>query len=337
MYRRLPERRPLPPLVDRFGIRSPAQLRRDLGEVLSHLPTGDRFTFDLGSTGLLRPDLSLPAYAGLIPRDGLTPVFNFFDRTGGGRGFRSTVTRSRMRDHRGGRLSYDEHDGTDFVCPPGTPLCAAAPGVVVATRDNWLRGGLTVCVDHGDGVVTQYTHLASVDAAIGQEVGRGEVIATSGHSGLDMTQFFPWVPPHVHFMVWLRGRPVDPYHAPGEDGRPATWAHGNQPRTADGPLADDRRPAAPSVDRREVERAIGRCRDPRIRDELERAPGDAARVAVLEDSLHHDRPAWPAGAETLDPSVLRPAGDPSTVRLTLPLTAEAFRGARAADTPWTRP
>ena len=65
------------------------------------------------------------------------------------------------------------------------------------TRDNWLRGGLTLCIDHGEGVVTQYTHLTSVICEPGQRVERGERIALSGVSGLDMTQFFPWVPPHV--------------------------------------------------------------------------------------------------------------------------------------------
>src|SRR4051812_36996320 len=128
MFRRLDPAPSLPPLVERFGIRSRQQVFRDVRAVLRHLPRGDRYTFNVASASLLRPDLSLPAYAGFLPEDGISPIFNFFDRHGGAHDFRSTVTRSAaLRDWRGGRLSYDEHDGTDFVCPPGTPLVAAAP------------------------------------------------------------------------------------------------------------------------------------------------------------------------------------------------------------------
>lgn len=336
MFHRGTALRKVPSLADQFGIRGKDQLVRDLGTVVSHLVARDKFLVGPSSAGLLRPDLSLPAYAGLVPDDGLAPIFNFFDRIGGGFGYRQAVTRDHARDFRGGRLSYDEHDGTDFVCPPGTPLVAAAPGVVVATRDTWLRGGLTVCVDHGEGVVTQYTHCSARVAEIGQPVLRGDVIALSGTSGIDLTQFFPWIPPHVHFMVWIRGWPVDPYLADGESARPGTWHHGNDPRTANGPLPDDPTPSLADVGVCEaaIGEALALCRDVRIREEIERAPSDPARVAILEDSLHHDRDAWPDEVRALK---LRPRANPAKVRLTLPLPASMYRGARAGDTPWTKP
>jgi murein DD-endopeptidase MepM/ murein hydrolase activator NlpD len=321
-------------LAGRFGIRSARQVREDLGRVLSHLPKGDRYTFDLRSAALLRPDLSLPAYAGRGPVDGVAPIFNFFDRAGGAKDFRSTVTRKAVRDWRGGRLSYDEHDGTDFVCAPRTPLVAAAPGIVAASRDNWLRGGLTLCVDHGAGVVTQYTHLDRVLVEEGQPVQRGEQIALSGFSGFDMTQFFPWVPPHVHFMVWVDGVPVDPYRRGDDAPAPGAWAHGNDPIAVDGPLPDDRIPGEPAIDERTLDAACARCIDDDVRDELARAKTPRARAAILEDSLHHDRPAWPAGLYGRAPWR---SGDASRVHLTLPLPASAYRCARAADVPWTRP
>jgi hypothetical protein len=241
-----------------------------------------------------------------------------------------------MRDWRGGWLSYEEHDGTDFVCPPGTPLVAAAPGVVLATRDTWLRGGLTLCVDHGEGVLTQYTHLTSAIAAVGERVERGQPIALSGTSGFDMTQFFPWVPPHVHFMVWVSGRPVDPYRAPGEEGDAGAWAHGNDPRTAEAPLPGDPTPSAIRVafDPQALEQILAACLDSAIRAELERAPNDEARLALVEDSLHHDRAAW---TEIARAAPLRPPGAPERVKLTLPLPADLYVGARAGDTRWTRP
>jgi murein DD-endopeptidase MepM/ murein hydrolase activator NlpD len=334
MFKRLVRTRPLPSIPARFGIRSRAQLARDLGKVVSHLPSGDRYTFDWRSAALLRPDLSLPAYAGLLPKDGVSPIFNFFDRVGGARGFRSTVTRATLRDWRGHRLSYDEHDGTDFVCPPGTPLVAAAPGIVVAQRDTWLRGGLTLCVDHGDGVVTQYTHLSGLVAEVGQRVERGEVIALAGTSGFDMTQFFPWVPPHVHFMVWVDGTPVDPYLAPGESKRAGAWEHGNDPRTSKGPLDGDPSPSSIAIelDASAIDRVTSLCQDATVRAELEGAPTHVTRLALLEDSLHHERHMWPEGARTL----LRSRGNPERVKLTLPLPAELYERARPSDTAWSR-
>ncbi len=285
--------RPLPPIAERFGLRSTSQVTRDLREVASFALRGDRFQVDVRSAGLIRPDLSLPAYAGLVPHDGRAPVFNLFDRVGGGRRFTQRVTRKTVRDFRGGRLSYDEHDGTDLVCPVGTPLVAAAPGTVVLARDRWLRGGLTVAVDHGEGVVTQYTHCAEAVAPLGAVVRRGDPIALSGAAGLDMVQFFPWIPPHIHFMVYVAGAPVDPFLAPGEESHPGTWLRRNDPAPS-GPLADDARAPKPSeVDEASLERAVEGCTDARIREELALAAGSKEQLAALvEDALVHDAWAW---------------------------------------------
>ncbi|HEY2516626.1 MAG TPA: M23 family metallopeptidase [Polyangiaceae bacterium] len=328
---------PLPPVPARFGIRSAAQVARDFGEVARAGLTGQRFQVDVSSAGLLRPDLSLAAYAGLIPRDGRAPIFNLFDRSGGGRRYTQRVTRRTLRDFRGGRLSYDEHDGTDFVCPIGTPLVAAAPGTVVMIRDRWLRGGLTVAVDHGDGLVTQYTHCAEATAPLGTQVKRGDQVALSGAAGLDLVQFFPWVPPHVHFMVYVDGIPVDPFLAPGEAPRVGTWLDPNEPRTS-GPRADDvDAPALSAVDEAALERIVATCTDARIREEFAACKNEKAWMAALaEDALAHDGWAWPAGrAVTVRPN----AGGASArhVGLTVPLPVSAYSGIRFADAPWTAP
>jgi hypothetical protein len=52
-----------------------------------------------------------------------------------------------VRDFRGGTLTYDSHNGTDFAVPPGTIVVAAAPGRVLRASSEFNRGGLKVFVD----------------------------------------------------------------------------------------------------------------------------------------------------------------------------------------------
>lgn len=316
-------------LSETFGIRSPQQVLGDLGEILRDGVRGRRFQVGLSSAGLLRPRLSLPAYLGRVPSDGLAPIYNLFDRTGGGRFYSQRVSRARCRDFRGGRLSYDEHDGVDFVCPVGTPLVAAAPGTVVMLRDRWLRGGLTVGIDHGAGVVTHYTHCARALVGIGQPVQRGEVVALSGAAGIDLVQFFPWVPPHIHFMAWHRGRPVDPFERPGESSK-VPWSLRNTPSHQGAPSAEAL-PAVSAVDLGELERATRACSDRNVRRELEAlANQPAAWAATLEDALHHQREAW--DFRDVGFALRPPADDGAPLRITLPLAREVYRGARFGDT-----
>jgi hypothetical protein len=203
-------------------------------------------------------------------------------------------------------------------------------------RDRWLRGGLTVAVDHGSGVVTQYTHCAKPLAPLGAVLRRGDPVALSGAAGLDMVQFFPWIPPHVHFMVYVNGTPVDPFLAAGEAVHTGTWVRRNEP-VPSGPLADD--PSAPrpsDVDDVAIERAIDGCRDARIRAEIAACAGVKAHLAALiEDALVHDAWAWPGGT-TLG-GVRSRRGDFPPIALSLPLPGEAYAGARFADAPWTAP
>ena len=289
---------------------------------------GRGFQVGLSSIDFIRPDISLPAYAGMARNNGLSPIYHLFDRVGGGKGFRQRVTRKWARDFRNNSLTYDEHDGIDFVCPIGTCLCAAAPGRVVMIRDRWLRGGITVALDHGNGLVTQYTHCWRPLVSIGQTIRRGEPVALSGVSGLDMTLFFPWVPPHIHFMVWLSGRPQDPYLAEGEKERPGVWLHKNDPH----PVKVDPHEEVPGlndVDTKAVDKIVAACMDDTIRKELSGAAGNyPVQAAIIEDALHHDDWAWPEGFRD---RTVRPPMEPPTTRLTLPLPVVTYRGAYFAD------
>jgi murein DD-endopeptidase MepM/ murein hydrolase activator NlpD len=97
------------------------------------------------------------------------------------------------------------HSGTDFGIPCGTPVYAAAPGVVVSA--GWAGGyGNRVVIDHGivRGVdlATTYNHLTRIGAGAGR-VGRGRLIGYSGTTGLSTGC-------HLHFEVLVNGSYVNP-------------------------------------------------------------------------------------------------------------------------------
>jgi hypothetical protein len=210
---------------------------------------------------------------------------------------------------------------------------------VVLIRDRWLRGGLTLAIDHGGGVITQVSHLARVLVGLGDVVQRGECIALSGVSGLDLCQFFPWVPPHVHFLVWRHGLPLDPFCQGDEDSGSGKWLGGkNMPLPADERAASWEKeiPEPSAVDQRALAELVDACTDPGIATELRSRRTPLEQAALLEDALHHDCWAWPKRywRRSVRPPV---AEDRALVQLTLPLPASDYSGARFADAPWTRP
>ncbi len=137
-----------------------------------------------------------------------------------------------VRDYRGGRRTYDGHNGVDIRIADmaaqrrGVDVLAAAAGKVLRVRggiaDISVRAtglaqvagrecGNGVVIDHGDGLQTQYCHLAlgSLKVAAGQSVAAGQAIGRIGVSG--QTEF-----PHLHLSVRRNGAVVDPFApAPG--------------------------------------------------------------------------------------------------------------------------
>jgi murein DD-endopeptidase MepM/ murein hydrolase activator NlpD len=94
------------------------------------------------------------------------------------------------------------HQGLDLAADYGTPVHAAADGVVVSA--GWEGGfGIKVDIDHENGYHTWYAHLSRVAVAPGTRVRKGETIAYVGATG-DATG------PHLHYQVMLAGRPIDP-------------------------------------------------------------------------------------------------------------------------------
>ena len=94
------------------------------------------------------------------------------------------------------------HEGTDVVAPRGATIMAAATGRVVDVGVK-IGYGLTVTLDHGDGIRTRYAHCSKVLVRPGQSVERGEKIAEVGNSGWATNH-------HVHYEVLKNGKPVDP-------------------------------------------------------------------------------------------------------------------------------
>lgn len=94
------------------------------------------------------------------------------------------------------------HEGVDITAPTGTPIVAAANGVVRGAGYEGDYGNM-VEVDHGFGVVTRYAHASKLLVRSGQRVARGEKIALVGQTGLA-------VGPHVHYEVLVNGQPTNP-------------------------------------------------------------------------------------------------------------------------------
>ncbi len=94
------------------------------------------------------------------------------------------------------------HKGIDFAAKEGADMVAVASGVVTWAGKRYGYGNL-VEVNHGKGYVTRYGHAKDVLVKVGDTVEKGQVLGTVGSTGRSTG-------PHVHFEVWVNGKPVDP-------------------------------------------------------------------------------------------------------------------------------
>lgn len=99
-----------------------------------------------------------------------------------------------------GRLAM--HQGIDFIAQTGTPIVAAAGGVVI--RAEWNQGyGNMVELDHGNDITTVYAHASRLRVKVGDIVKRSQHIADVGSTGRSTGA-------HLHFEVHVRGVPQNP-------------------------------------------------------------------------------------------------------------------------------
>ncbi len=89
------------------------------------------------------------------------------------------------------------HDAVDLAAPRGTPIHAAASGVVTASKSNGLYNGgygNFVMISHSNGSQTLYSHMSKTAVSNGEHVSQGDIIGYVGMTGLTTG-------PHLHFEV----------------------------------------------------------------------------------------------------------------------------------------
>jgi len=94
------------------------------------------------------------------------------------------------------------HEGLDFTAVVGTPIFAAARGIV-SSAEQTVDYGKIIKIDHGLGVETRYAHASVLLVHAGDRVEKGQKIAEVGNTGRSTG-------PHLHYEIRLDGNPLDP-------------------------------------------------------------------------------------------------------------------------------
>ncbi|HVL37765.1 MAG TPA: peptidoglycan DD-metalloendopeptidase family protein [Fimbriimonadaceae bacterium] len=158
--------------------------QQELEKMLAQLEA-EEAAIEARLAALARRGSSLPAFTGRFMR----PV-NAGVTSGFGMRFHPILKVNRL------------HKGVDFGAPTGTPIYAAADGIVITAGYSNGYGNMVI-LDHGGGVTTLYGHASRLYVSEGQRVSKGERIAAVGSTGLSTG-------PHLHWEVRINGQPVNP-------------------------------------------------------------------------------------------------------------------------------
>lgn len=104
--------------------------------------------------------------------------------------------------YKGEEIDEQVHMGIDLASLANSPVEAGNNGKVIFAERNGIYG-LTVVIDHGQGIASLYGHLSSMDVTVGQEVKKGDIIGHSGQTGLAGGD-------HLHFSMLVHGVYVNP-------------------------------------------------------------------------------------------------------------------------------
>jgi murein DD-endopeptidase MepM/ murein hydrolase activator NlpD len=94
------------------------------------------------------------------------------------------------------------HEGLDFTANTGTPIRAAADGIVSVSELTHAYGNM-VKIDHGAGLETRYAHASKLLVKVGERVVKGQTVALVGSTGRSTG-------PHLHYEIRLNGNALDP-------------------------------------------------------------------------------------------------------------------------------
>jgi hypothetical protein len=120
---------------------------------------------------------------------------------------KNAATMARFADHRhyyykGKKVDEKFHLGVDLASLAHSPVEASNNGRVVFAEKLGIYG-LTVILDHGQGLTSLYGHLSKIDVTKDQNVKKGEIIGLTGSTGLAGGD-------HLHFGIMVHGVPVNP-------------------------------------------------------------------------------------------------------------------------------
>lgn len=96
------------------------------------------------------------------------------------------------------------HSGLDFAGGTGNPVTACQAGKVIIAHHGWRLHGNTICIDHGQGVVSFYIHLSKVFVKEGDFVKAGQKIGAIGSTGRANG-------PHLHFSLYVNKDATNPW------------------------------------------------------------------------------------------------------------------------------